>query len=344
MSKPRNVSLKDVAALAGVSAMTASRVLADKANVSPEREAAVRAAAAKLGYLPNPMIQRVMSELRRGHSSSLGGIIAFLNASASASDWHTYPYLRPCFEGARDRAASTGFAFDEIWINQPGWSPRRTRSVLLARGIRGFLVVPGSDSQQFNFDHSEFAMASFGGLAFDFPIHQVVPDAFFNIATCYHKLWALGYRRIGIFLPLYERTITSEESLGGFLSAQWHSPAPHHVPVGGDAKNWETSESAFKTWVTTHKPDAVIASYQHADRWLREIGLEIPRQIGLVHAGLASDVEGWSGIDTDLYSQGAQAVDSLTAQIFRNERGLPPLPKRLTIKGRWVEGRTTRRQ
>lgn len=344
MSKPRNVSLKDVAALAGVSAMTASRVLANRANVSTARAEAVRSAAAKLGYLPNPMIQRVMSELRRGHSSALSGIIAFLNSSLGETDWRTLPYLRPYLDGARARAESTGFAFDEIWINQPGWSPARTRSVLLARGIHGFLVVPGSDPTQFKFDLSSFAIASFGGLAFDLPVHQVLPDAFHNTATCVRELTALGYRRVGLFIPEYERAVSGDEALGGYLSAQWQLPPANRVAVGAGARNWQVAEDAFKRWVVDQRPDVVIAAYNQADRWLADLGLSIPDHIGLVHPGLAEDVEGWSGIDADLASQGAQAVDLLTAQIFRNEHGLPAQPKRLTIRGRWVPGRTTRPQ
>lgn len=334
------VSLKDIAELAQVSVMTASRVLANKGHVSPAKMAAVRAAAEQLGYQPNPMVQQIMSEMRRGRANAFIGTIAFLNSSSHEEDWQKLPYLRPSRDGARQRAISTGFAFDDIWINQPGWSPARTLSVLQARGIRGLLVVPGSDPKQFKFDLSTFALASFGGLAFDLPIHQVLPDHFYNYATCYRELWNLGYRRIGFFAPDYELSVSGEESLGGYLSAQWHSPVANRVPVGAGSKNWETSEKVFKQWVHDVRPDAVIANYNQVDRWLNELGLDIPRDIGLAHPGLAADVEGWAGIDADLFEQGAQAVNLLTAQIFRNEHGLPEKPKRITIKGRWAPGKT----
>lgn len=338
-----SVSLKDIAALAGVSTMTVSRVLGGKGQVSEAKRLAVRDAAARLGYQPNPMVQQMMSDLRRRRAHAFRGTIAFLNSSNQEDDWRTLPYLRPCWQGARDRAAASGFAFDEIWINAPGWSPARTQAVLEARGIRGLLVVPGSNPEQFAFSLDTFALASFGGLAFPLSIHQVLPDHFHNYATCYRELKALGYRRIGLFAPAYELAISGEESLGGFLSAQWRSPERERVPVGSGSVNWASAEHAFKEWVRTAKPDAVVANYNQVRRWLSEIGLSCPGDIGLAHPGLAEDVAGWSGIDADLYSQGAQAVDLLTAQIFRNEQGIPRQPNRLTIRGTWVTGRTTRR-
>jgi LacI family transcriptional regulator len=344
MPEARSVSLKDIAALAGVSTMTVSRVLGAKGQVSEAKRAAVRAAADRLGYQPNPMVQQMMSDLRRRRAHAFRGTLAFLNSSTTEEDWRRLPYLRPCWEGARRRALESGFAFDEIWINRPGWSPARTHGVLKSRGIRGLLVVPGSTPEQLAFPLQEFALASFGGLAFPLAIHQVLPDHFANYGTCYRRFWELGYRRIGLFAPAYELAISGEESLGGFLSAQWRSPQKNRIPVGSGSVNWTSSEDAFKKWVLHTRPDAVIANYNQVRRWLTEIGLICPRDIGLAHPGLAEDVEGWSGIDADLHAQGAQAIDLLTGQIFRNEKGLPYQPKRLTIRGTWVDGRTTERR
>lgn len=335
--------MKQVARMAGVSAMTASRVLSGKDNVSERRRIAVIEAAKKLGYNPNPLLRRVMSDLRRGQSLAVVGSIAFLNASKEKSDWTNLPYLKPFMDGILEQAESTGFIVDNIWINQPNWSAQRTESVLKARGIQGILIVPGTAAEQVDFSMDEFAVASFGGLAFPLQVHQVLPDVFYNYSTCYQELWSMGYRKIGLYLPDYERQINRKESLGGYLSARCGTPEAEIVPIGGDnSKNWESSEDDFKKWVLDNQPDAIIANYNQLDRWIQEIGLNIPTDIGLAHSGLAHDVDGWSGIDPDLYSQGTNAVDLLTAQIFRNEKGLPDKPKRLTIAGKWINGKTTK--
>ena len=49
----KRATIKDVAALAGVSAATVSRALDDHPEISHETKARVRAACAELGYVPN---------------------------------------------------------------------------------------------------------------------------------------------------------------------------------------------------------------------------------------------------------------------------------------------------
>lgn len=61
--KSRNVTLKDVAARVGVSAMTVSRALAGKTHlVSPETAERCKQVAAELGYMPNLMARSLRGE------------------------------------------------------------------------------------------------------------------------------------------------------------------------------------------------------------------------------------------------------------------------------------------
>ena len=70
MKREKSVSIRTVAAEAGVSTATVSRVIAGGGGVSPEAEARVRAAAQRLGYVPNAMARGL-----RKHSLPLVGII-----------------------------------------------------------------------------------------------------------------------------------------------------------------------------------------------------------------------------------------------------------------------------
>lgn len=340
----RQTTLRDVAAAAGVSPMTASRVLSGKARVSGAKSQAVREAAERLGYQVNTMVRSVMSEMRRRQSASFAGVLAFLNTSQDKDSWKALPYNRVYLDGARARAEASGFALDEIWIHQPGWTPHRTEEVLKARGIHGFLVPPGSAEDQFRFPLDDFAMASFGGLAFHLPIHQVLPDYFHNYSLCYEELWSLGYRRIGIFIPEYDLRVSGDEVLGGYLTAQWRRPKKNHVPVGTGAINWQVAGKAFNEWVLRHRPDAIIADYNEVPAWLSTIGIKVPEHLGLAHPSLALDVEDWSGVDMRCSLQAAQAVDLVVAQLLCNESGLPADPKTVVLSGQWFPRKTTRRQ
>jgi len=69
-SIPKVVRLKDVAAAAGVSVSTASRVLSGAMNTSAAAEAAVRAASKRLRYRPNPIARAL-----RAQTTGLTGMV-----------------------------------------------------------------------------------------------------------------------------------------------------------------------------------------------------------------------------------------------------------------------------
>src|SRR5258708_6440495 len=69
-SIPKVVRLKDVAAAAGVSVSTASRVLWGAMNTSAAAEAAVRAASKRLRYRPNPIARAL-----RAQTTGLAGMV-----------------------------------------------------------------------------------------------------------------------------------------------------------------------------------------------------------------------------------------------------------------------------
>ncbi len=338
----QNVSLKDIAARVGVSTMTVSRALTKSNSVSPAKRAAVLAAAEDLGYRPNPMVGRMMSDLRRRRAHAFGGTLAFLYASPEEEDRLRVPALRSLWQGARRRAEETGFALDHLWLKRPGLSPSRLRAVIHARGVRGLLLGPGVRPEALDFPLDSFALVSVAGPIFAPRVHDVLPDHFHNHLTCLRELHALGYVRVGLFATRTDLAECGEEALGGYLAAQLRAPGSEQVPLAADCESWAEAEIPFKHWVCRTRPDAIIANDPRARRWLRELGLECPRDIALALPSLAGEATHWSGIAPALEDQGVQAVDLLASQIFRNEQGYPALPRRITIRGRWVAGETTR--
>ncbi len=71
MTPARSVTLKDIAAVAGVSTAAVSQALNDAGNLSDETRERVKQVAASLGYVPN----RAAAALRRGRSRSIGFVV-----------------------------------------------------------------------------------------------------------------------------------------------------------------------------------------------------------------------------------------------------------------------------
>ena len=78
MKRTTRVSLGDVAREAGVSRMTVSLALRENGRLQATTAERVRAAAKRLGYMPNPRLSQVMAETARTRHGGQSGTLAFL--------------------------------------------------------------------------------------------------------------------------------------------------------------------------------------------------------------------------------------------------------------------------
>lgn len=124
-------TLKDVAEAAGVSTMTASRVVSGRGGVSPEMTRRVRAAVKKLGYARNEAARL----MRPGQRSGLLGVIV-TNIDN--------PYYAQVLLGVESAAQRAGrLIITGISHNDPALEAQLVQD-LVARRIEGLIVVPAS--------------------------------------------------------------------------------------------------------------------------------------------------------------------------------------------------------
>ena len=99
------VSLKDIAAAAGLSTMAVSYALRNSDQVSEATKKKVARIAKKLGYRPDPEIARYMDYLRRGRPSGVfHSTIGFLNFHDNAGAFHGGGFFTQFLKGVRARA------------------------------------------------------------------------------------------------------------------------------------------------------------------------------------------------------------------------------------------------
>jgi len=133
--------MKDVAELAGVSAMTVSCALRNSPKVLPATRERILEAASSLGYRPDPEISKLMMHLRQPTQHSFSHQLAFINSWPDPRE-HLKGYVGMLFHGARHRAAQLGFDLEPFWLLEPGMTDSRLSSILYSRGIRGVLLAP----------------------------------------------------------------------------------------------------------------------------------------------------------------------------------------------------------
>ena len=137
MGDGRRPTLRDVAARAGVSFKTVSRVVNDEPGVSPVLTERVRQAVDELGFRPN-VGARV---LRRAdaHTASIGLLL----------DDVADPFSATLLRAVQDAAVARGLA---VLCASVDGDPERERSLVeafAARGVDGLILVPSGADQSY---------------------------------------------------------------------------------------------------------------------------------------------------------------------------------------------------
>lgn len=199
---PSAPTIRQVAAMAGVSTATVSRVLAQSGRVSPDLDARVRAAAKALNYQPN----RAARALRARQGSTVGVLIPdiqnlFFTAIVRGIDdevqKHGFTVLLANSDGAYDR--------ERVYLN-----------TFRAEGVAGLLVVP---SQQDERIYREFLQTGVPLVVLDRTVHLPNVDLVSvtnseGSAEAVAHLVALGHRRIAMVGGLEGHNVGGERRRG----------------------------------------------------------------------------------------------------------------------------------
>jgi LacI family transcriptional regulator len=338
----RQITLRDIAAKAGVSVMTVSRALRNHPNLALETRARILQLAERLGYRPNPMVSALMRYRGGGRRTPSELALGFVTNFDTRDGWKKSPLNRDFFKGAAAGAEGHGYHLQEFWLREPRMTAQRLSQVLYARNIPGLLIAPlPVPLGHLRLDWSNFAAVALGySLAWP-PLHRVVDQQFHSMRLALHQLRKLGYRRPGLALRATLDQSAHHHWTAGFLVEQQSRTPAERVPlfVVPDSK-W--NEAAFQTWFKKHRPDAVLGLDDQLIGWLEDAGLRVPQNVGFVHLNCPDTSGRYAGIFHNGAAVGAAAVDFLVDMIHRNERGIPDLARWLLVEGTWQNGATLR--
>lgn len=325
-SLPRRPTLHHVAAAAGVSVATASRVL-HGGVASPGARELVRDSAARLGYVANAHAR----SLRRERTMTIG--VVFLSLK---------------LPGALDMLESLSRHLDDagytLLIADTGVDVSRFDRILarfLERRVDALICVNphrvGAVLERFLEDGiPSAALISRGQGAMGLPLFAADVQAAAEAAV--GRLLELGHQRVLALLPGGER---------GPFRGTWNVLRSSLLAV--DALNpWsrEFNAAAIAEAVSRgNGPSAVVSSYPIALELLRSCrvaGVSIPRDLSLVvvsdDPGVAELLETpLSAIEVDLGALGAAVAAAMLAWLS----GSPPARNTLLPVSSWVERLTT---
>jgi LacI family transcriptional regulator len=329
---PRRPTLRDVAALAGVSVKTASRVINDEPLVSTDVTTRVLEAVERLSYRPD---QRAGSLRRTGRKSETIGVVVSSVANPFAAAVN-----RAIENAASDRdVAVVATSTDDVPDRE-----RPTVEVLLRRRVDGVILTPTRRDQAYLRTEQRFGTPFIAidrepvGLDAD----AVVSDHAHGAEVATAHLLAHGHRRIAY---LGDRGLiqSARERLRGFREALAAQGVPSGAcPIVMELHDDVAAEQATAQLLAAGEPPTAIFSSQNlltvgAIRALRAAGRH--REIALVgfdDLPLADLLEpGITVVAQDPRRIGALAAELLFARLDgdRSEPRTYVVPTRLIQRG-----------
>lgn len=342
-------SMKDIAEIAGVSKTAVSLALRNDPQISCKQRTRIQKIAKKLGYLRNPKIGELMSQMRSAKSRNLHGTLAIINCYQDPYAFSKHPTIPKYVEGSKRRALALGYAVDTFWLYEANMSAQRWISMLKARGISGIVLI-GMMRQnripEFFKEVVEHFPTTVTGvrtrkpaLSFSCADHHMLTLQAFEHAV------EFGYKRPGIVIEETINGLVEHRFTSAFLTGQQkYLPSINHIAPFVNFDPAKKDLSLFNDWVTREKPDVILTLYHAVEKWVNTLGIKVPEQMGLIQLEWRNHHPNWAGMDQHNDICGEAAVDMVINLIYNGEIGFPVFPRATLIGSSWVDGRTVSRR
>jgi LacI family transcriptional regulator len=343
MQRTKPVSQGDIAKQTGFSRMAVSYALNNDPRLSEETRQIIQAAAKKLGYSPDARFSMWMKKVRDTKQAE-PVTVAWLNTDSAPDTWRKCKWLSPYLEGTQKRCAELGYNLEEFWLLEPGMSARRMSNILINRGIKGVIIAPSREISvghiKLEWDH--FACISFEKAILAPRLHRVAPDYSYNMLLTLKLLRRFGYRRIGVLLQQHSERRSNHNYLAALHLFHSNLPKEERLPalLFQNADDTPILGRNFKTWLDKKKPDVIVGHHHQVINWLGQVGLSVPKDIGVVHLAIEDDVADWAGIWQRKREIGAETAEVVISMLQNNRFGLPAVPRDILIRGYWHHGWT----
>jgi LacI family transcriptional regulator len=275
-TRSADVTIKDVASLAGVSPMTVSRVINGSDRVSPDTQRRVERAISELGYIP--------SRLARGLSARKTGTLAVIVPDVSN------PFFTLIVRAAEDVARRSTYRVILCDTRADLAVERDVIEELIAHRVEGIVIAPVSDRSKPHLAR----LARFGvpfvlidrtvaGIECD----AVVGESLGGAQRLVEHLIGLGHRRIGLIVETDEVSTARQRRRGyeAALTAAGIALEPALVEV--QAPDPDGGFAGMSRLLASDEPPSAVFAVNNlvalgAIEAVREAGLEVPDDVALV--------------------------------------------------------------
>jgi len=335
---PLRLTLRSLAAEAGVSVATMSFALRNSREISAATRDRLQRLAVARGYQPDPHVAKLMRHLRRR-----GPAREVANICGLAQRWgHPAPkgnYRDRLWTSLHARAGSLGYNFSVIDLDDYP-QPAQLHRVLVSRGIEGVLLLPMRTPLDLSerLDWRAFSTVSVTSSILAPQFHSVMPHHFDNMIRACRHLAQAGFRRIGMAMSKEWDVRSSHRWAGGIAWQNQFGGTATVTPLIEDRAGSSLDPVIFKRWLLRQRPDVVILETLDSiilDEVVQKLPAKQRPKIVTMNWPM-SGADG--GIDQRVERIGSVAIEVLAAMLDRGEKGIPEIPSSTMIEGRWMKG------
>ena len=326
---PRS-TIEEVAALAGVSRSTVSRVVNGSTAVSPEALAAVQTAIAQLNYAPN----RAARSLASRQTYAIGLVVP-----EDTTRFFGDPFLASVVAGISARLADSDYILNLlIASDDPGGKMVR---FVRNGGVDAAIIVSHHTSDSFVGSIPDAVPVVFGGRRSNAQDSDIIIDVD-NVAAARDAvahLIALGRRRIATITGTMTMSVSIDRR-DGFLAALADAGLEPAGEVDGDFSEQGGADAAARLLEQPERPDAIFIASDLMARGaigvLRSAGLRVPEDVAVIGfddsaLAAASDL---TSVRQPMFHQG-EMLAGMIIDVLAGRRPAPLtiLPTELVVRG-----------
>jgi DNA-binding LacI/PurR family transcriptional regulator len=275
MHVPPRPTLHDVAACAGVSIATVSRVLNGTGIIRPETEVRVREAVRQLGFRPN----RMGRDLRMGQSRSIGVLLPTL----------ANPVFADSAAGIQDAARDAGWT---VLITSSDYDTHHEQAAvdgLLSERVAGLIITVTDAAHCPTLDGLDEEHAPYVLFHNESPRPERSSVAVDNALAGRDAATALimrGHQRLGMVAGRFIASDRSRLRHEGFIAAVRAAGLPEPALIEIDFNNDLTCDVLRAAFLNPQRPTGIFCSNDllalRTIAGLRELGLCVPGDVSVI--------------------------------------------------------------
>jgi LacI family transcriptional regulator len=271
----KSVTLKEVAAAAGISVGMASRVLGNYGSFSEQTRRTVVAAAEKLGYRANGVARSLRLKRTRAIGVMISEIVSY--------HWTVF------VQGVEETARRAGY---HVILCNTADNPQLEREYLSdmhERGVDGIIVSPVAENFRAlsQFSASGFPIVLVNTRIAGTDITRILSDDRQAARDAVKYLGSLGHRRIGLVAGL-KGMETGRNRLDGYKAGltELGLPVVEELVAYGDYRQDRSYAATQKLVTMAHPPTAILVCSEimmgAALRCFKDHGIEVPRELSVI--------------------------------------------------------------